>query len=269
VSTPQIPSPFGSEPIDEIHLSAAPLAKVVAQLRFPGLARLRDESVINSYASLLSDEYPLLQDRHGINFVITTEGVSQQQSTQRLWSMRSRDDDWRITISDNFLSLEALNYKGRDEFVSRFVEAAEMLMGLIDPPYAERFGIRYINRIDDQDLIKNRVSGMVRKEMLGGLGIARPEKVEIRHGVFDSLFVDGEHSIQVRCGLYPAKSIIDIDIPPAQDPVWILDIDSYTELKMTAVRQELAPRLRSLADRAYRMFRWVVNEEFIQHFGGS
>jgi uncharacterized protein (TIGR04255 family) len=85
----QIASPFGGEPVDEIPLAAAPLVKVLAQVKFPSLSMLRDESVINSYTSLLGHDYPLRQDRRGINFFITANGISQEQSNQRLSSMQA------------------------------------------------------------------------------------------------------------------------------------------------------------------------------------
>jgi uncharacterized protein (TIGR04255 family) len=262
-------SPFGVEPIEEIHLDDAPLAKVLVQVRFPSLTVLRDDSVVSDFASLLGKEYPLLQEQRGINLLVTPTGVTQQQSNQRLWSLRSRDELWKLTVSENFLSLDTVKYPTRHEFISRFEHAAQRFLELTEPPYFERLGIRYINRIDDEALISGPLMTMIRKEMLGALAIQRPPAVQIRHSVSDSLFIEDEYSIQMRCGVLPARAALDLDIAPAEGPIWFLDIDSYIEQKMSLTSEELAAKLRILADHAYRMFRWVVNTEFIQHFKGE
>jgi uncharacterized protein (TIGR04255 family) len=262
----QLTSPFGDQPVEEIHLDRAPLAKVLAQIKFPGLSMLREESVVNSFVSFLDREYPLVQERRGLNLVITPEGVTQQASSQRIWSVRSRDESRTVSITDNFLSLETVNYQTRGEFIMQFEKALKTLFDIIEPPYCERIGMRYINRITDQELINSRLAGMIRPEMLGGLALRRSEGTNLKHSMLDALFADGEYAIQVRCGMLPANSTLDADIPALPDPVWILDIDSYIERRMAGPAVEFSERLWALADRAYRMFRWIVNDEFIEHF---
>jgi uncharacterized protein (TIGR04255 family) len=262
-------SPFGVEPIEEIHLDDAPLVKVLAQVRFPSLAVLHDDSLVSTFASHLGKEYPVLQEQRGVNLLVTPTGVTQQQSNQRLWSLRSRDELWKLTVSENFLALDTIKYPTRHEFILRFEQAAQTFLALTDPPYLERLGIRYINRIDDGALINGQLISMIRKEMLGALAIQRPADVEVRHSVSDSLFTEGEYSIQMRCGVLPPRAMLDIDITPFEGQIWILDIDSYAEQKMNLTSEELAAKLRVLADHAYRMFRWVVNAEFIRHFRGE
>jgi uncharacterized protein (TIGR04255 family) len=265
----ELASPFGEDPIEEVHLERAPLAKVLAQVRFPGLAILKDDSIVSTFASQLGKEYPVLQEQRGVNLLVTPTGVTQQQSNQRMWSLPSRDELWKITVSENFLTLDTVKYPSRHEFVRKFDQAAQKFIELVDPPYFERLGIRYINRVDDKELIHDRLISMIRREMIGALAIDRPENVKISHSVSDSLFTDGEYSIQMRCGALPPGAVLDIDITPIQEPMWILDIDSYIEQKMYRTPEELASKLNILAERAYRMFRWVVNAEFIRHFGGQ
>lgn len=266
MSAEQLASPFGEQFVEEIHLGRAPLAKVLAQIRFPGLSALREESAVNNFVSLLDREYPLLQEKRGINLVVSPSGVTQQATNQRIWSVRSRDESRTVSVAENFLALESTKYQTRDEFIAQFEQALQKLFGIVEPPYGERIGMRYINRITDQDLINGRLFSMIRPEMLAGLAVSRPNGIELKHSLSDLLFTEGEYSIQVRCGILPANIVLDADIPVLPEPIWILDIDSYIEQRMTGAASEFGQRLRILADRAYRMFRWIVNSEFIEHF---
>lgn len=259
-------SPFGSAPVDEVHLTRAPLIRVLAQARFPSLAKLRDETAVTSFAAHLSQEYPLLEQRHAVNLLVTPTGTSQQEAGQRIWVLQSSDEVWKITLSDNFMALETKGYSSRNNFISHFEYAISKLNEEIRPPYIERLGLRYMNRINDRQLIGARLQNMIRSEMQGGLATTRPDDVQLRHSLSDTLFIDGDYAIQVRCGILPPRAVLDMDIEPLNDVVWVLDIDSFREQRLPPSSDELVAVLRSLADRAYKMFRWVVNDDFIQHF---
>jgi uncharacterized protein (TIGR04255 family) len=269
MSDGQPASPFGTAPLRRIHLDAAPLVKVVVQLRFPSLAVLRDDSVTDRFASHFGKDYPVISEQRGVNLLLTPTGLTQQPSNQRVWSLRSRDELWKLTFAENSLALDSVSYPTRREFISRFERAVEKLVEVADPPYFERLGIRYINRIDDLEFINGPLKNMIRIEVQGPLAIERPANVTVQHSLFDSIFVEGEHSIQTRCGVMPPRGVLDLEIPPVDDNTWILDIDSYVERKMNFGPSETAGKVTDLADRAYRMFRWVVKDDFVKHFGGS
>lgn len=264
----QLSSPFGAEPVEEIRLSAAPLIKVLAQIKFPGLAILRNESVTSALASQLGPEYPVLEEQRGMNVLLTQGGLTQQPTEQRIWGLRSRDEMWKLTISENFLALETTQYSTRDEFADRFDRAMQEFFNVVDPPYFERLGIRYIDRVDEAALINGDLKNMIRDEMVGGMGADLPPGVELRHSLSDILFVGEDRSVQVRCGILPAHvTLFGLEVPAVDRATWILDIDSYVEQKMVASSSEMTARLRVLADGAYRMFRWVVNSDFLMQFG--
>jgi uncharacterized protein (TIGR04255 family) len=270
VPADQLSSPFGTEPVEEIRLSAAPLIKVLAQIKFPSLAILHNESVTSTLAARLGLEYPVLQEQRGMNVLLTQGGLTQQPTEQRMWGLRSRDEAWKLTISENFLALETTQYPTRDEFVDRFDRAMQEFFSIVDPPYFERLGIRYIDRIDDEALINGDLRAMIRNEMAGGMGADLPPGVELQHSISDILFVGQDRSVQVRCGILPAQvTVFGLDVPAADRPTWLLDIDSYVEHKMVATSSDMTAKLRILADGAYRMFRWIINKDFLVRFGGS
>ena len=63
--------------------------------------------------------------------------------------------------------------------------------------------------------------------------------------------------------------MLGLEVSTLETSSWVLDIDSYVEKRMPFTPDEVTENIRDLADRAYRMFRWVVNPEFIEYFGGS
>lgn len=269
MSDGQLASPFGTESLRRIHLEAAPLVKIIVQLKFPSLAVLRDESVTDRLTSDFGKDYPVIQEQRGVNLLLTPTGLAQQPSNQRIWSLRSRDELWKLTFGEDTLALDSTVYPKRREFVTRFTQAVEKLVELADPPYFERLGLRYINRIDDPEFIFGPLKKMIRVEIQGPLATEPPANIAVKHSLFDSIFVDGEYSIQTRCGIMPPRGVLDLEIPAVETNTWVLDIDSFVEKRMQFPPSEVGGKVYDLADRAYRMFRWVVNDEFIKHFGGS
>jgi uncharacterized protein (TIGR04255 family) len=212
----------------------------------------------------------MLQERRGMNVLLNQGVLTQQQTDQRIWSLLSRDERWRFTISENFLALETLQYSTRDEFIGRLEQAMREVFGVVEPPYFERLGIRYVDRVSDVELINGDLKSMIRNEMVGGLGADLPPESVLRHSISDTLFKGEDRSVQVRCGVLPAGvAVFDLEIPPTEHVSWFLDIDSYIEEKVTITSSEIISKLHVLADGAYRMFRWVVNEDFLNHFGAE
>ena len=264
----KLSGPFGDEPLEEVHLAATPLIRVIAQLRFPQLASMADNTVAQAFAKEVSDDYPLFEETREINLVIAGATIShQEQVTNPVWRLRTADDNWIVALGRASLSLEALSYTSRDDFCRRITELADMLIRKAAPPRFDRFGIRYINRVTDADIIA-RLPKLVRSEMLGAWGLARPQDVTVNHSLLEVQFNRGPHTLLVRCGTLPANTTFDpAAIPPINARSWILDIDSAINAVSHVQDNSISALAKDLAERAYRYFRYTVNSDFLEIFG--
>ena len=261
--------PFSSEPIVEVPLARAPLARVFAQARIPGLVTMQGaerERAFDAVANELGSDYPLLERLQ--QTVIDPLSLGSDQGRQnQMWRLRSGDDRWQVTVGETFVTLDVQHYRDREEFIDRLSRVLDVYGRASGAPYAERLGVRYVNRIDDQaDLL--RIAELLRPAAVGGLAVPRDERVVLARMLCESLYVVGDHLLTARWGLLPPGATVDPSIPPVEHSSWIIDLDSFQEQRLMW-GPEVADTARALATTAYRYFRWVVTDAFIKTYGGA
>jgi uncharacterized protein (TIGR04255 family) len=258
-------SPFSAEPVEEIALERAPLVRVVAQVRFPRLAVFQTPNPIGPFVEQAAQEYPLLNEKKELQLIATPSGFIQQPSETRTWEMRSADEEWQVTINEAFLALTTSNYVSREDFIVRFEALLTSFCEVFSPPFSERIGIRYTNRLSGPPVLEN-LSAFFRAEALAGLAIPTAGRASVRLSITDTVFELNSRTLQVRWGLVPPNASIDLQIPGLDEPSWILDFDSFNENKVPFSPATLAEEVRGLAEQAYNMFSWMVTDHFLDHY---
>jgi uncharacterized protein (TIGR04255 family) len=262
-------TPFGDEPLEEIHLGSTPLVRVIAQLRFPQLASMADGAVSHALAREVSGDYPLFEEAREVSLVIAGATISQQeQMTNPVWRLQTSDGNWLVTLGRGSLSLEALAYTGRRDFCDRLVRLAKVFIDKAQPPRFDRFGIRYINRVTDAAVVA-RMPKLVRAEMMGAAALELPDGATLGHSLLEVQLNQGAHSLLVRCGVLPAEATIDPGVPSVNVKSWILDIDSAITGTESVPIDKVEELSVDLAERAYRFFRYAVTSDFLTLFQAS
>lgn len=259
-------SPFTGD-VPEIPLPAAPLAKVVAQIRYPRPLDFEGEESVEPLRRMLATRYPVGRKVQATAVMITPSGVTQQPTQDVNWTFQDVQEQWKITVSDQSMALEADKYTSRDDFCDRFNEAIAALSEVMHPPVYDRLGVRYVNRLEGDEFLAD-LHRLVQPVAQAGL-IVPHDGVQIQHSLCDTIFVDGIIQIQVRWGWLPAGTTIDPTAPAPNVPYWLLDIDSFTGKGGIFKVDALQHMTRDLAVRAHRLFRWVITDEFIARFGGQ
>jgi uncharacterized protein (TIGR04255 family) len=259
-------SPFTGD-VPEIPLPRAPLAKVLAQIRYPRPLDFQGEESVEPLGRLLASRYPVGRKVQATAIMITPNGVTEQPSQDINWTFQDVQEEWKITVSNQSMSLEADKYTSRDDFCTRFNEAIAALAEVMHPPVYDRLGVRYINRLEGEDFLTD-LDNLVQPVAQAGLVVPH-SGVEVQHTLCDTIFVDGNTHLQVRWGWLPAGATIDPTVAAPKAPYWLLDIDSFTGKGGPFKVDSLQQLTRDLAIRAHRLFRWVVTDEFITRFGGQ
>ena len=132
---------------------------------------------------------------------------------------------------------------------------------------AERFGVRYIDRISSEPL--ERIDELVRPEVLGPVSRPNRHGVELQHSLTDCQYaLAGSRGLRARWGLLPANATFDPAVEPDSDVTWVLDLDAFVgrqEFELDTVIQQA----RELTDVIYRYFRWATTETFLEVFGAD
>ncbi|MFJ2632745.1 TIGR04255 family protein [Streptomyces sp. NPDC087422] len=270
MSPRQLEHPFGDEPCEEVPLASAPLARVLAQLRFEPLSALNSSNVNSKFAEELSEKYPYLDKASEISMLIEGGKVSPQTSETPVWQLSSASRDVTISLSNGSLTIETTKYRGRSEFCEDLLRAADALKRLARVPAYTRVGFRYTNRVVDCDLIA-RLPDLVRSEILGISAVALGERASLQHSLSQALFnLQDGNGLLVQWGQMPQNSTFDPSLLPIGEKSWILDLDSfYQNSQIISDVSSLSETINGLSERAYRFFRWAVTPTFLTEFGGS
>jgi uncharacterized protein (TIGR04255 family) len=263
--------PFGDETPGDVPLPRAPLIRTLAQIRFPTFSAFMadEDGVARRFAAALAKDYPLFQVGNEVAVTITPEGVTQKPGIGRIWKLGSADESWHVTLSQTFLSLDTSAYTRRSDFAAKLAEAWSAFTDIARPPFVERLGVRYVNRLAEPSQLA-RLSELVRGEVLGVM-MAPEAGSELLSAFNEALFkLDDGASVQARWGMLPPGMIHDPTLPPVASQSWLLDLDAFHEWVPAAnPGDNIADASAELSLRAYQFFRWAVTDEYLREFGGE
>ena len=260
-------NPLTAPPPKEVPLENAPLIRVLAQVRFPNILSIEDKGFVAPFQESIRNIYPILKPEQTTGFVIGASGIT-TGSPKMVWRFTDTSGNWRVSLAPDFLAIETITYSSRSDFLHRLERILVALNEHIKPQIVERFGLRYVDRLDGKDI--ENLSTLVRSEVAGI--IVSEFRDQIHQNINESLFkLPGkEGQILARWGLLPANATIDPStIEPINEPSWVLDLDmSLVERREFSV-EDLMSDAQEFAERIYTFFRWAVTPDFLRRFGGK
>jgi uncharacterized protein (TIGR04255 family) len=267
VDTERSLNPLVAPVPEEVPLKAAPLVRVVAQVRFPLVASIEQRDFIAPFQETVRHEYPALRPEKSFGLALGANGLVETQAPTTIWRFEDISGDWRASLAPSFVALETTRYSSRADFLDRFERLLRATKDHVDPQVVDRLGIRYIDRVEwsRPEDFRRLVSADVAGPLLWPVGDM------VKQAVTQSIFVlpDGTGELMVRWGLVPANSTIDPSaVEPSSSPSWLLDLDAYANRVQPFDVDALLGQTRLFAERVYTFFRWMVTDEFLRQFGG-
>lgn len=261
---------FGSVP-ESLHLGRSPLVRVLAQVAFPRIVKVREEAYIADFQEALRRDYPNFSAEpfHGVAINIVDGMPQVEQLASTVWRFLDVSNNWRVSLAQDFLAIEATTYSSRSEFLDRMETVLTILGETIKPAQVLRVGYRYVDRIVDADSL-GRLPDLIRPEMLGVLATTPFESVDI--SMSELIAATAEGKVIARYGVAPKGFSHDPNLaPPIEKASWVLDVDSFS-VSLTPASfdpREICTRMNEVAGRAYAFFRWAVTPDFLTHFGAD
>lgn len=253
-------------PPEEVPLRDAPLVRVLAQVRFPEQVHIETTQGIDNFQRAVKEHYPILRRDATQQVQLDAITGAHKVSEQALFRFVDADEDWRVTLTHNAVTLETKRYVSRADFLSRMSFVVQAVQTCFDPRLAQRIGMRYLDRVTGDDTLE-QLERFVRD---GVLGIVTSELHDhVRHTITEAALTVEEGEMLLRWGLLPPGGTVD---PGLMEPVdkrsWILDIDVASNDRRTFDPDVLGLSFEGLAKRAYSAFRYMVTEDFLRDFGG-
>ena len=268
------PRPLNLTPPLEVPLPRAPLARVVAQTRFPPILAIRDPDRVAAFQEELRGTYPnLSQDQ--VHSIELTGGQTPKIDQGLIWRLADREKDpgWQVSLGVDFVAVETSFYDSRADFLARLSTVLATVERAFDPASASRLGLRYIDRLTDDAF--DHVDEMIHREVLGIIQPSENLDPSLRESVIHHLaevqFLGwGGARIQGRWGQLPRNTTFDPNaLEPVDKPCWVLDLDMFTTESQPFATQGLLTTARSFAECLYSVFRQMVTEEFLTFYGGK
>ena len=260
-------TPFG-EPCPRIQLEAAPLVRVIAQIRFSTVLLVSEKNFVAPLQDSLRKRYPILEREMQQQVRLTADGAETSDPTA-IWRFSDAESLWEVSLAPDFVALDTKAYGDRKDFFERFEAILSAVEQHIRPGIASRIGVRYVDRVEGEAEIQ-RLRDLIKPELLG-VGASSLGPAKIMHTLTESQFAVGgaPTTLKTRWGLVPSGATHDPSIPPAESESWILDLDAFVSDPGVFNAKELIKEAQHLGEVVYRFFRWVVSDEFLRSYGGD
>lgn len=262
-----LPPPLGGPPPAEVPLSRSPLVRVLAQASLPGILKISVREEAAKFQEQLRRDYPLFDEESTLELRIGIGAPSvQQQASTAVWRFSDAARNWRVSLAPHSISLEAMKYTSRDEFLARLRTILEQVEAQFAPQITPRIGLRYLDQVSGDALA--RITKLVRPSMLGLTGDeTRPY---IQHAISEAQMDVEEGKVMLRWGMLPPNVVIDPGLMTGKpEQTWVLDIDAFDASNRTFDHTALSEAFTALAHRTYAVFRYVVTDDFLRFFGGE
>lgn len=260
-------TPLTGPPPAEVPLTDAPLVRVIAQARFPLVASVEQRDFVAPFQEAIRAEYPVLRPEQSRSVVFGQTGMMDARSNTA-WRFNDRTSTWRVTLAPDFVALETRRYTSRDDFLDRLRRVLEALVDHINPQVIDRLGVRYIDRLEGENL--KDLPRLVSPEVCGVLSttLAPYALQSISEAMFELPNDAGQ--VMTRWGLVPARGTVDpAAVDPIDEPSWLLDIDAFQNNTQDFDVEAALQQARGFAERIYSVFRWAVTDEFLRRYGGQ
>jgi len=264
-------------------LARPPLAEALAQIRFPLRAHLNTLDGVAPVQDHLNALFPYMTEQHVQQVTLLGQqgGPPQAESqTSRAWRFTD-DAGWTLLLAADSVSLSAgAQYGAFDEFVSRFERVLGALAEAGGVARCDRLGVRYINIAPVPVGIPDDWRGWFRPELTGWsatnvvgdqstllTSIAQTQLSARPVGELSGPPVDIQAII--RHGYIPPGIIIPgmVQIQPAQQAAFLLDIDLFVEAPQSFDTRSLIEQLEILHRQIDMFFRWSLAAAGENYFG--
>lgn len=259
-------NPFTDPAPNSVSLVAPPLSGVLVQISFPEILSIADKYYVGEFQDRIRSEYPF----NLLNQNVTIKSLNETPSLTQTPNWRFFDESryWRVSLSTSFLAIETRKYSGRENLIQRVTDLVDALFTTVKPEFLTRLGVRYVDRMHGKPL--ENIVDYVRPEVLGMISSDLSKHVNQASSEF--MAETDYESLIARFGYMPPNQTHNPELMPAIDiPSWYLDTDVFHAFDQPVefANFNFPTKVLTFASRAYSFFRWVVNDDFLQLYGGE
>jgi uncharacterized protein (TIGR04255 family) len=170
-------------------------------------------------------------------------------SQETVWPFRNPEREWTVSLSSTSLALEAGRYLDFDDFAAELERILTALHDVFAPRQELRLGLRYINRIEDEQLKKRSISFFINEELARPVG--GPLGTNLLSSINELRFRERESTVVLRHGL--------ID-----EAVYLLDFDHFSDERRDFDPAAIVRRIQKFHALIERLFVWSLSGRYLK-----
>lgn len=245
-----------------------PLTGVSAQLSFPPIPSIKEQTHINKFHQMIAALYP------GLSLAPAEGGASPLPfddpfaalpgAIQSLWRFTDASLTWRFSLAPDHFAIETRGYAGQAAFVAHAAPMIGALLTYFKPEKIRALSLRGLIRLAHVDV--GEISALVRPEVLGlstcDLGNSLQYsliKARIKNPNTDDL-------ISVRSGIImqePVRKPTECQMADKKEFIVDINIEKIYTLPQINVSASLRDQLEYL----HSAFYWLMSDRFMQKHG--
>ncbi|MGB5110061.1 MAG: TIGR04255 family protein [Mycobacterium sp.] len=220
----------------------APLALVVAEVRFTDSPRLRRQETLDAVAIALEERFPFARQLAGVQFNLPNLGhgdsppleAPQFEPQQRQMVLTNTSSTESITVGPSSITYETTAYSEFDDLSSGVTAACEALTGANVHPALLRVGLRYIDEIRaPQPVTDMRAWGTwIDSSLIAPLAIG-PDDVPVRTQGFITFDLGDGKGLNFQYAALTQGAVVEPMFlkrrPFEPGPFFILDFDGFQD----------------------------------------
>lgn len=216
-----------------VHYHKAQLAEVICQFRFPAILSIGAKEPVDFQEAVRSlyPRYAVREDQPGPKITgLGTPGAKlEPQKPVINYNFVSADGQWKLNLTNSFISLSTVAYPGWEAFGKHFDLPLAQFIRIYQPSFFERIGLRYVNIFSRTAL---ELEGEPWRELITApyLGVLSEEDIDERSTRKCSVDVELGLDSTCRAKIHAGPGMVKKNVPNApQDPEvkFILDMDLY------------------------------------------
>jgi len=266
--------PLALPEVDDVQLERSPLAIVVCQLRYEQNLAVSDGDValaIHDAPGGRDGPYPRIEPQQMFSAQVefrTGTGMTPLASAAtvpvRGWRMRSETGDWVASVMPDHVALETNAYRRwSGGFRERLIALLSAFPGHARPRIEERLGLRYVNRLSEEDAATpDDWVNLVSRDLLGPVGHSfwGPGVENFQEQI--QLDLGGDLRCLFRQGLIPNEDGGGFD-------GYLLDYDVFRQSPRRLDLEEVEPTLDSMNRAALALFQASLTPAYLADLRGE
>lgn len=265
----------GLPDVSRVPLKNAPLVLALCQVRFSSMISVSDPASLTAFQRAIKSRYPVAVPAQEIELLVDIgsfdAGLRGEQRRTSQWQFTDQEDNWKIVLAPDFLTLETRNYEHFADFLSRLREALDVLVEHIQPTVVTRIGLRYVNEIRLDELQGMDWFNVIRKDLLGPVAASELMQNTIQVATVQQLVLryPDEVSINMHHGLVPIGTTVRLrrNEEAPTSPFYLLDFDVFRDFPLPRAldmdRNIICQHVEMYHKVIYRLFRWSVTNQYI------